>query len=562
MKKFLLSVAIATTGLTAAAQATATFAWSDVATLTGSKQTTEQQPVVLENGKIISVTTTTGSTGFSFAGQQIDLKDEGTTISPSNLVLNGLSAGGKIEWTMNSTLGGINYNSGSIAVMPGKDLAMAVFCARFNAKGATTPDVVRFIDSKGNKFNVAMACPADYNPYKGIIMTFRPSTGEILTLEGIESSYESKTAGTTCAQPLFLQGVAATANGFYVTGYAYTETVFPGNIKFTPENIPADWNGTGSVGSGFTARFNEQGVCQAINATVITSDAREGNYLIKADGNDIYVIGMSNSNLTYFQFDSSLAIVKSAKFPFSEASNGSHNALLKALDISGNDIFVSGHLAGGFEGTDIKTTGTSSEQFGFIIDINKETAEISGGGVEPAKISGYYGAYKNEKDGSVLAVGYNMTQKVAFIQPYSTSWEKADRINLFTTTGSPAIWPSSFNQTTNTILLPGRSNAKCVLGEQTIAEGFTVFSGFLAAYDISNFTLASVEEAITDNLIPAIEVRGENGGIVINANQASSVSIYNVSGSLVRSADVAAGETRIQLPAGFYIAAGKKVIVR
>lgn len=559
MKKSLL-FAFLGASLIASAQSEVSLSWVNVATVSGGKQTTVHQPVVMEDGKIISVETATGTSDFKFGATGIDLKDEGTTISP-NLIINGLNSDGTVNWTINSVKGGINYNSGSLAVLPGKDLAMAVFSARFNAKGDKSADVVKMIDATGKYFSIPMTCPDDFNPYKGAVLTFKPSTGEIVSLKAVESVYAVN--GTNVAQPLYLQGVAAVGDCFYVTGYAYTETTFPGGIKFTPAKVPAGWDGKGTVGNGFTVKFNSDAVAAGIAETALTQDDREGNYLISADGSEIVVIGLSNSSLLYFNYDSDLKEITSSALPFSEASNGSHAAILKEVNVSGNDIYVTGHLAGGFAGTNIATTGTSSNQFGFVVGVDRTTGKITGGGVEPAFISGYYGAYKNAKDNVVYAVGYNMNQKVIFLQPYTAGWEKKDRIELFKTTlGMPALWPTAFNSVTNDILVAGRTNKEGTFGSTAIGSGVTAFSGFLGAYNISNFDLASVDSAISDNVSEKTAIYGGNGTITVNAPVATVVNLYSITGSLVRSVSVPAGVTSVNVPAGFYIAAGQKVIVR
>lgn len=560
MRKSLLIIA-SLFSLSAFCETTFSFDWSKLATVGSNKQTTVQEPLILSDGNLISVTTATAPNDFKFGGESIDLKDEGSTIG-SNLILMNLSSDGKLNWSFNSVLGGVNFSSGAIAEMPGQDLAMTAFTVRFNKAGDTASDVVKFLDAKGNSFSVPMECPQDYNPYTGVIMLFKPSTGEIVSLKKISSSYSTKVENKYCAQPLFITGVAATENGFYITGYAYTETVFPGEAKFVPSKIPADWNGTGTVGNGFTAMFSPEGICTKIAETAETEDAREGNYLIRTLDNQIVVVGMSNSALLYFNYDSELNLIKSGKFLFSDASNGGHNVLLKKLDITPSSAFVSGHLAGGFEGTDIKTTGTSNEQFGFVLKINRNSATISGGGVEDAKISGYYGAYENENDGNLYAIGYNMNQKAAFVQPYTSTWEKKERINLFTTIGTPAIWSTAFDSKSNALYVPGRSNNKVVLGETVIAEGMTAFSGFLAKYNATDFKLSAVDETIADTMTASLSVRGGSESIIVTATEATTINIYNISGSLVRSVKVPAGESVIGIAAGFYIAGGHKVIVR
>ena len=60
-----------------------------------------------------------------------------------------------------------------------------------------------------------------------------------------------------------------------------------------------------------------------------------------------------------------------------------------------------------------------------------------------------------------------------------------------------------------------------------------------------------------------VQVVGFEGGLNISSAEAADVDIYNLVGVRVASVAVAAGETvSVDLPAGLYVAAGKKVVVR
>lgn len=59
-----------------------------------------------------------------------------------------------------------------------------------------------------------------------------------------------------------------------------------------------------------------------------------------------------------------------------------------------------------------------------------------------------------------------------------------------------------------------------------------------------------------------VSVIGLNGGLEITAVAETSVDIYNLVGIRVATVAVGAGETvNVTLPAGLYVAAGKKVVV-
>ncbi len=57
-------------------------------------------------------------------------------------------------------------------------------------------------------------------------------------------------------------------------------------------------------------------------------------------------------------------------------------------------------------------------------------------------------------------------------------------------------------------------------------------------------------------------VYGTQGAIVVKAEKAATVRVYNITGALVASVNAQPGTTTVNLPAGIYVANGTKLIVR
>lgn len=80
---------------------------------------------------------------------------------------------------------------------------------------------------------------------------------------------------------------------------------------------------------------------------------------------------------------------------------------------------------------------------------------------------------------------------------------------------------------------------------------------------IFNFSLdqlSGVENAVAEE--SEFKAFATQGAVVVETAEACNVNVYNVAGSLVRSEQVEEGRTEIELPQGFYIVNGEKVLVR
>lgn len=75
--------------------------------------------------------------------------------------------------------------------------------------------------------------------------------------------------------------------------------------------------------------------------------------------------------------------------------------------------------------------------------------------------------------------------------------------------------------------------------------------------------VTGVPSGISSITTSGTSVRGGNGEILISSDKAQTMSIYSLSGQMVRQANVKAGENvAVPVPAGLYIVNGKKIIVK
>ena len=89
-------------------------------------------------------------------------------------------------------------------------------------------------------------------------------------------------------------------------------------------------------------------------------------------------------------------------------------------------------------------------------------------------------------------------------------------------------------------------------------EGVTNYQIFPRSNDdIVENTGTGINEATAANLT----ISTTKGGVIINAAEATAISIYTIAGQLVKTTTVEAGSTLINLPAGVYVIAGSKVVI-
>lgn len=97
-----------------------------------------------------------------------------------------------------------------------------------------------------------------------------------------------------------------------------------------------------------------------------------------------------------------------------------------------------------------------------------------------------------------------------------------------------------------------------------LLEGYHGGTTLRFRVDLNDHTLTvtDLSTGIGLNAVPAASVIPVAGGIKVSAPSARQVAVYSVTGALVLSQAVDAGDTVIALPAGFYIVNGQKVAVR
>ena len=246
------------------------------------------------------------------------------------------------------------------------------------------------------------------------------------------------------------------------------------------------------------------------------------------------------------------------------ASDGKHTSQVKGIDVSEGFVLVSGLVKGGYTAagaTDAVTMSSGTKLEGMVIGFSVADGALSKGVCVSEGISGLYSA--TIKDNKIYAFGYNIANAdKQGSSLFEFDGENANE-NVIATTNEPASagYPTTFYaKFVNSSLLAGvRAKGKGinVLGnvyDYTNQKDFTATVMSINLKDV--FGGISTTETADDARIWAV-----SGAVKISVASPTSVAVYNVAGQIVAKR-IVTDEMTIALPAGFYIANGKKVVVK
>lgn len=246
------------------------------------------------------------------------------------------------------------------------------------------------------------------------------------------------------------------------------------------------------------------------------------------------------------------------------ASDGKHTSQVKGIDVSEGFVLVSGLVKGGYTAagaTDAVTMSSGTKLEGMVIGFSVADGALSKGVCVSEGISGLYSA--TIKDNKIYAFGYNIANAdKQGSSLFEFDGENANE-NVIATTNEPASagYPTTFYaKFVNSSLLAGvRAKGKGinVLGnvyDYTNQKDFTATVMSINLKDV--FGGISTTETADDARIWAV-----SGAVKISVASPTSVAVYNVAGQIVAKR-IVTDEMTIAIPAGFYIANGKKVVVK
>ncbi len=294
-----------------------------------------------------------------------------------------------------------------------------------------------------------------------------------------------------------------------------------------------------------------------------------GRVKAKAEGNTIAFADITLAPTTFDDvfaaaFSTDLVPVWASIANSVAASDGKHTSQVKGIDVSEGFVLVSGLVKGGYTAagaTDAVTMSSGTKLEGMVIGFSVTDGALSKGVCVSEGISGLYSA--TIKDNKIYAFGYNIANAdEQGSSLFEFEGENANE-NVIATTNEPASagYPTTFYaKFVNSSLLAGvRAKGKGinVLGnvyDYTNQKDFTATVMSINLKDVLGGI--STTETADDARIWAV-----SGAVKVSVASPTTVAVYNVAGQIVAKR-IVTDETTIALPAGFYIANGKKVVVK
>lgn len=294
-----------------------------------------------------------------------------------------------------------------------------------------------------------------------------------------------------------------------------------------------------------------------------------GRVKAKAEGNTIAFADITLAPTTFDDvfaaaFSTDLVPVWASIANSVAASDGKHTSQVKGIDVSEGFVLVSGLVKGGYTAagaTDAVTMSSGTKLEGMVIGFSIADGALSKGVCVSEGISGLYSA--TIKGNKIYAFGYNIANAdEQGSSLFEFDGENANE-NVIATTNEPASagYPTTFYaKFVNSSLLAGvRAKGKGinVLGnvyDYTNQKDFTATVMSINLKDILGGI--STTETADDARIWAV-----SGAVKVSVASPTTVAVYNVAGQIVAKR-IVTDEMTIALPAGFYIANGKKVVVK
>ena len=294
-----------------------------------------------------------------------------------------------------------------------------------------------------------------------------------------------------------------------------------------------------------------------------------GRVKAKAEGNTIAFADITLAPTTFDDvfaaaFSTDLVPVWASIANSVAASDGKHTSQVKGIDVSEGFVLVSGLVKGGYKAagaTDAVTMSSGTKLEGMVIGFSIADGALSKGVCVSEGISGLYSA--TIKGNKIYAFGYNIANAdKQGSSLFEFDGENANE-NVIATTNEPASagYPTTFYaKFVNSSLLAGvRAKGKGinVLGnvyDYTNQKDFTATVMSINLKDVLGGI--STTETADDARIWAV-----SGAVKVSVASPTTVAVYNVAGQIVAKR-IVTDEMTIALPAGFYIANGKKVVVK
>lgn len=486
------------------------------------------------------------------------------TSGNDNLLLTKVNADGTAAWHVYSKQGRVANASAATTSDGGVVVAAVTSFTAFNAKDATdipANSILDIVDADNHTTTIEKAFAG--NAVYDIVVLKISANGHLDW---------SKHFAADDASSLTAKIAVDNADNIYIGGQ-HAKTLSFGENAVAARSAKSLYLVKLDNAGNFVKSFDISGTdAEGYIDAVTFADGKifvAGRVKAKAEGNTIAFADITLAPTTFDDvfaaaFSTDLVPVWASIANSVAASDGKHTSQVKGIDVSEGFVLVSGLVKGGYKAagaTDAVTMSSGTKLEGMVIGFSVADGALSKGVCVSEGISGLYSA--TIKGNKIYAFGYNIANAD---KQASSLFEFDGEIaneNVIATTNEPASagYPTTFYaKFVNSSLLAGvRAKGKGinVLGnvyDYTNQKDFTATVMSINLKDILGGI--STTETADDARIWAV-----SGAVKVSVASPTTVAVYNVAGQIVAKR-IVTDEMTIALPAGFYIANGKKVVVK
>ncbi len=567
MKKvytFALALLASTSMLTGAQSLSDTQSlWAKVITNSTASSTSQGSDMVLAKDGSIYITGSAGSLngnenilfGEDVIGTGVTTYVGTSTSGSQQFFLCKVASDGTLLWSAYTTNGEVGTNSTYLAST--NDGGVIAFGKIHHTQGAENSNL-EFKTSTGQTLNYEWVIDDGHRYYYGFLLK-ATANGEIEWLKMIEVSHEAMPSATTYSwgtpEAIYPAGVGVDEQGnIYLAGRQNLDlyvTNADGSTVTVPAHNNEGWDGDSqkSVGNTFVLKLDANG--NYLDHITTGGRATQDRPLaMTMAGGRIYLMnlitGIAGTDVTLGQLTvtptNDIASLSTACLDtnlqpiyfnlYDNTLNGS-TVQTPNVRVYGNDLYLIGKAKIGFS-IDSEQFATQHTRDGVIIKADATTGELKQAYIRQVNQAGYFDAFV-DKDGNLFVAGHSLLGPMK-IQQLDQDLQPIDDVDLISRTSDTQCLVSDGNKLYAMVRFNNTSN---LYGDQ-IALTSNKFACMVAGFELPFDVATGVDRISAEQTLP------------VNNN------VYTIDGRMVKK-----GDTSVEgLPAGLYIAGGKKIVVR
>jgi len=497
-------------------------------------------------------------------------------------------------WSVYSNPGEMASNEGRI--VPSSDGgAFVVAKVRHTINRGT--DKIAFTDATGAVTEIDWVLDSASAPrfYKGLIMKIS-SEGAIQWYRLIDVNHDpqpnaSSSYSTATGQAIYMKGVVVDGNdNIYIGGRLCTSLTFTkadGSTTTVTSQSSEGWTGDPqtSVGDMFIAKFDANGYfekvlvqegavycAQVFNMVLDDNKIYFGGYAKAASADnttftlggetvDMGASGNVGNNILFGCLDTNLGLQWVKCYP-NTYKNSAINKL--TINVIGDDLWASGKARINFtrNGSDTLLIASKLTRDGYLIHLNAADGSWINGVTNGTNQSGFNGVFTTKSNPDTVYVYGHVLVGNLFIKKFAIeSLEAGDQWNLSDASSDlQNILVSGDKLYTMSRIYGSKDvNVNYVRARGTVVRNDNGFNALISAFQLPFEVTSDVIEQV--NPTGDLKVYAAGNVLHVVTDEPATVPVYNLMGVQVAVVNAVQGDNTITLPAGFYIAAGHKLLL-